>query len=128
LKESSRHQSKKRKDGMEKLKADPMIDAMDKIYGPEKDKIKVSKNQKTMKQLHKQEAKKVLAKTGQTEDYHNFYKMKEKRRTEKMRELALVGTAGYDDLEDYQSSDYEFIDKDEKEYLDVYKNENFEKF
>ena len=98
---------------------------MDNMYGPDSSQIQVSKSKKTMQTLHKQEAKKVFATTGTNEEYNNLYKEKEKRRTEKLRELAMVGAVDFDDLLDYQSSDYEFIDQQEQDYLLKYNDNNF---
>lgn len=45
------------------------------------------------------------------------------------RKKALEGEEiGFEHLENYESSDYDFIEREEQEYLDMYKAHNLNKF
>jgi hypothetical protein len=101
-------------------KDNDLIEQMDRLYGPEKDRVKASTSKKTKEKVDKLEQKKHVANHGGTAQEKGITREKEKRRTERAREAALMGGQDFDFVRDYLSSDYEYVGAEEIDHLNKY--------
>lgn len=97
------------------------------LFGPDSAQIRANMSKKTTNLLYKQEARRQHIQNGLTLEDKVISKEKEKFKVQKLKELALIGGKDYDFLEDYESSDYEFIDDAEYDHLNRYQQGNFQK-
>ena len=109
---------------MKRPKREEFGEKLDKIYGPEEDKIKKILTKKILERLQKQKQKQILHEKAK----QNFNMITKKLTGGLFQKNQTPETAQVDFINDYLSSDYDCISEDEKQYMKKYQQENQRQF